>query len=329
MVSNDKGISKAMSNRRTLLILGNGFDLDLGLKTSFRDFLNSSSYSSRSCDTATFRLIEDKENWGDIEGVLRKAVLNSLFCHNTSIDEEINQTWQLLRNGWGIYLPQYIDDVQKTIKQWKDSSNYDESKTNAPIITSSCAYSIAKRIVDWSAVFSFNYTNPADLLFGIWPNDIHFIHNTFIPHKHSSYPMYQIANFLAIGIDSKRINEQLIDREYLLPIIKLNFMKTSLLNELNQTMIEADNIIFFGHSMSITDSDYFNDFFNGMAANSITDKRLFFVTKNQKTIDDIKNNLRTWEVDYDKLFKSKNCIAEVFTDYGPENDGFKAMLELV
>lgn len=318
-----------MSNSRTLLILGNGFDLDLGLKTSFRDFLNSSSYSSRSCDTATFRLIEDKENWGDIEGALRKAVLNSLFCHNTSIDEEINQTWQLLRNGWGIYLSQYIDDVQKTIKQWKDSSNYDESKANAPIITSSCAYSIAKRIVDWSAVFSFNYTNPADLLFGIWPNDIHFIHNTFIPHKHSSYPMYQIANFLAIGIDSKRINEQLIDREYLLPIIKLNFMKTSLLNELNQTMIEADNIIFFGHSMSITDSDYFNDFFNGMATNSITDKRLFFVTKNQKTMDDIKNNLRTWEVEYDKLFKSRNCIVEVFTDYGPENDDFKAMLELL
>ena len=329
MVSTDKEISKTMSNSRTLLILGNGFDLDLGLKTSFRDFLKSSSYTSRLCDTATFRLIEDNEKWGDIEGALRIAVLNSISCHNTSIDVEINQTWQLLRNGWGIYLPQYIDDVQKTIKQWEDSSDYGESKANAPIIISSCAYSLAKRIVDWSAVFSFNYTNPADLLFGIWPNDIHFIHNTFVPHKHSTYPMYQIANFLAIGIDSKRIIEQVIDREYLLPIIKLNFIKTGLLNELNQAMAEADNIIFFGHSMPITDSDYFDVFFNGIAENSITDKRLFFVTKNQKSMEEIKNNLKTWEIDYDELHKSKNCIVEIFTDNGSNNTDFKAMLDLL
>jgi hypothetical protein len=276
-------------------------------------------------------MIEDqnRDNWGDIEGILRESILNALVCKETKVDEEINLTWQLIRNGWGNYLPKYIDDVQSLLKVEHDYMFKEKLFEDFPVKKGSCAYTLAIRIRNWGNVFSFNYTNPADFLFGVWPNNIHFLHGSFIPHKHEPTPMYQIANFLTIGIDSKRINEQLIDREYLSPIIKLNFVETSLLDELSQAMVKADNIIFFGHSMSITDSDYFDDFFNGMAANSITDKRLFFVTKNQKAMDEIKNNLRTWEVDYDKLFKSKNCIVEVFSDSGPENADFKAMLELL
>lgn len=318
-----------MMNHNTLLVLGNGFDLDLGLKTSFKDFMQSSRYDLKLENSYMFRLIKDKNKWGDIEGVLRDAVLNSISNNDNSADKEINKTWQLLRNEWGEYLPQYIDDVQNLLKQVL-LNEVDKKKTDSvPIKIDSCAYSLAKCVSDWGAVFSFNYTNPADFLFGIWPNDIHFIHNSFVPHKYSPYPMYQIANFLTIGIDSKRINEQLIDREYLSPIIKLNFVETSLLDELSQAMVDADNIIFFGHSMSITDSDYFEDFFKGMTDNSIIDKRLFFVTYNQKSLNDIKANMIGWDVNYDKLVQSKNEVISVFTNNGPENEDFKKMLDIV
>lgn len=314
-----------MSNK-TLLVLGNGFDLDLGLKTSFKDFIASSSYNTRCFDTSTFQMIKENEKWGDIEGVIRKAMLKVASCEDISADEDINITWQLLRRGWGTYLPQYIDDIQNSLM----CLNGEELlESNSSINFSSCAYALASRIKDWGTVFSFNYTNPADLLFGIWPNDIHFIHGSFIPHKHESYPLYQIADFLAIGVDYRRINEQILNRGLLSPIIKLNFVMESQLDAFRQAMIKAENIIVFGHSMSITDSDYFEDFFKEMENGMVANKNLFFVTYSEDSLIDIKKSMYEWNVDYERLVASNNEIIPVFTKNGSEHKDFLRMLEMV
>lgn len=141
--------------------------------------------------------------------------------------------------------------------------------------------------------------------------------------------MYQIANFLAIGIDSKRINDKLLDKELLSPIIKLNFVKENCLDEFKQAVIEADNIIIFGHSMSITDSDYFETIFKDMEGNVITNKKLFFVTYNQDSLESIKKNMNEWGIEYDRIVQSRNEIISVFTKDGPNTKDFKKLLDIL
>lgn len=310
--------------KKTLLILGNGFDLDLGLRTSFNYYLETNTHLKHRFDTTTFAMIENKEKWGDIEGVLREAIMEAVKFKDEKFDKDVNYTWRVIREGWGMYLPKHIDDVQKILNHKHGSLVDDKS----PIDKKSCAFSLASIIKDWNCVFSFNYTNPADLLFNIWPNNIHFIHGSFTPQIHSPYTMYQVANFIAIGVDYKRMNELIQDNELLYPIVKINFMGENLCKELFQAMTEADNVVIYGHSMSITDSDYFEDFFGGIIDGSIVNKSVYFVTLNKKSLSDIKKKMREWDLEYDNLMVSNNRILNIYTENGADNVNFKELLKL-
>ena len=59
-----------------VLILGNGFDLDLGLKTSYSDFMDSDDFKAIVDNNYFARYLEEKRselggNWIDIENEIR------------------------------------------------------------------------------------------------------------------------------------------------------------------------------------------------------------------------------------------------------------------
>ena len=100
-------------------------------------------------------------------------------------------------------------------------------------------------------------------------------------------------------------------------------------DDLNEAMMSAENIIFFGHSMSITDSDYFEDFFHGIIDGLIADKGFFFITKDSNGLSDIKEHMSEWEIDFDKLNNSTNKISVIFTDDGIDDENFKRCLDML
>jgi len=57
-----------------LLIIGNGFDLDLGLKTSYSDFIESDNFKSIAHKYQLLNFLSEKfhtEKWIDLENFLR------------------------------------------------------------------------------------------------------------------------------------------------------------------------------------------------------------------------------------------------------------------
>ena len=77
------------------IIIGNGFDLDLGLKTSYRDFLKSNQFRTlldENCgmdiDMNIFQFIKDQsqlETWGGVEASLLDFVQKFKTCPNQKI----------------------------------------------------------------------------------------------------------------------------------------------------------------------------------------------------------------------------------------------------
>ena len=136
---------------QTLIILGNGFDLDLGWKTSYKDFFRAKQDSFYRYNNLSYikQMIEG-ECWYNLEGYLRQCVLS---VEQTEV-KQLNDFWQICSNFM-------LDYFSKNISEFKTNHN-------------SCAYRLMTTLND-SVVYTFNYTNPF-VKEGIKEPEIHFIH---------------------------------------------------------------------------------------------------------------------------------------------------------
>ena len=101
----------------TIVILGNGFDIDLGLKTKFADFIGSSHFSKYAFTPLMNQILclHDKDaRWCDIEQVLRDKFISYQNNPSKEVYDDINYSWQLINKAWGIYLPE-ITELKNTI----------------------------------------------------------------------------------------------------------------------------------------------------------------------------------------------------------------------
>ena len=70
--------------KNVLLIVGNGFDLNMGLKTSYKDFLTSFNINDIQNKLVYELLLRHKTNWVDIEQELENCALHGL----TNIEQQ-------------------------------------------------------------------------------------------------------------------------------------------------------------------------------------------------------------------------------------------------
>lgn len=88
-----------------LLIIGNGFDIDLGLNTGYKDFVNSEYFKSCLHKNALFNYIyssfeDNDKKWIDVENVLLEYSKNQLV----GIDNKAIKNFQELRCSLMEYL---------------------------------------------------------------------------------------------------------------------------------------------------------------------------------------------------------------------------------
>ena len=96
----------------TLLIVGNGFDLSMGFKTSYGDFMQSSFYPKNNSTLCSYLLKEYRANmgWIDIENELSKySKLLSSFELKSEQDE--------LKWGVAAFRKQY-EDLKLSLKTY-------------------------------------------------------------------------------------------------------------------------------------------------------------------------------------------------------------------
>ena len=241
-----------MSN--TIVILGNGFDLDLNWKTSYKDFLTSDKFSIMGKPRYVMKYTNELfqrmgDNWYDLEGFMRE-------CVEKATEEELdilNYFWNVCRNKIYDYLTP------------KDEKQRQIFKTN----TNSCAYLFLQKISD-AKVFSFNYTLPY-VLTHLPEHEIVYMHGA-LEHGLS-------WSGIKLGIDL-HVKNKLAWTDKLKPYLKAYGSDKK--DELIMAAKKANSIIIFGHSLGITDSDYFEPIFSSIIDGSLSKKNIFFITKNDK-----------------------------------------------
>ena len=70
---------------RTIVIIGNGFDIDLGLKTSFKDFIGSPHFTKQSFTPLMNKIRNNykyDDRWCDIEQIFRDMLSNTISTHH-------------------------------------------------------------------------------------------------------------------------------------------------------------------------------------------------------------------------------------------------------
>lgn len=200
-------------------------------------------------------------------------------------------------------------------------------KQNIQINKGSCAYAFLNNFSDKSKVYTFNYTYPYEFDFvGIHPKkEFIFVHGRFSNKRPTGMTMYiSYSKEMILGIDYKRIPNMVKTNKYFKPLIKHLYADTNIVRDI----INARNVIFFGLSMGITDSDYFNEFFAAITKGISICEVIYYITLNESGFDTFKENIRKMGYDYSSI-ESQVKITPIYTSQGVENEDFKSVLSFI
>lgn len=293
---------------RGIIILGNGFDLDLGLKTSYADFAKSEFWQDLMADnnhsTNDQRLLGflkgkyDVDKWIDIEAALLEYALDKTENHRISNAEEDREDYKQLCQALKQYLiEQQNDYVPSSFSVARGLMGSFKSMTNA------------------SKLYSFNYTQ-LDVL----GQKLNIRLGCDAVHIHGS--LMDEGN-LILGIDTNKT----IDERYsfLYKTQNRQYRHTDILKDLR----DKDEYIFFGHSLNGMDYSYFKSLFIQLASAGLSTPRLTIITKNEDDEDRFKNFLRKEYVSLPALY-SNSIPTFILTDeiYNKSEREMKKVQEL-
>jgi len=239
--------------KQKLIFIGNGFDLNLGLKTSYKDFLNSSFFEELLNTpnanpgphlTKELKKNNEEKNWVDIEIELSK------FSKNKANEHFLSEYRDLCRK-----LTEYIESIQKC--------THTEPSPALEFITSQ--YNVNNK----TTIINFNYTNTVQNIFQEMRKKSPTLNTQKIPMEHYHIHGSVKNNDIIFGVDDKHeIGERHIE------------IRKSTFNDkggriIKKSLRSADDIYFFGLSLGETDHMYFRDFFEGISKKE-SDKRIHF-----------------------------------------------------
>lgn len=244
MLNGNAAMSSASTEIRLgkyLLILGNGFDLDLGLKTRYSDFFNSPFWPDFDGYSPLKNRLEEaaeqNPEWFDIENLLRKFAstqgdIGYLDNDKAFFTELLNSFSSYIRN---IDKPEYnkMSLAAYLFNAVKQNSRY--------------------------KIYTFNFTDYQNgLLFttSSWENRFEHIHGR------------AANNSIIIGIDDdvKLAEER---NSFLYKTFSPHYSSKSLAFDLDS----AKEVIIFGHSFGDIDYPYFRKFFRDVCDENNTEKR--------------------------------------------------------
>lgn len=307
----------------TIVILGNGFDFDLGMHLSFEDYCHcplcpayvdkdKDKDKTKNIDKAVDKNIAKKKEqlWSNFENDIREKILAWSENQNDEIAKDINQEWLTFQKFFSFFFTWTI------------------SKENLTLKNSSYAYQMLENFSDKCNVYTFNYTYPYE--YAQIDNKKKFT------HVHGRYyrdtfdkelmVMSQSSNMI-VGIDYKRIPKSVYENKCLSPIIKQlhpAFHKT----DIEEKLLYAKTVIFFGVAMGITDSDYFDEFFTAITNKTSICEVIYYITLNKDGFDKFRENIEGMGYRY-ALIEKHVKIIPIYTEQKIESEDFKNVLSLI
>lgn len=263
-------------NPLSVLIIGNGFDLDLGMHTSYKDFAESKLWPfdrpilNKGLGNYLNNIIHT-ERWLDLENELAKY---AQFLKKPNLENEIQiqfdkEDFNELANRLKEYLQSELQNYQKNAHDCKAKD----------ILTE---FSRKKNYF----IHSFNYTNVKSI------SDVLKIrlNSRKVEYVHGSLDNGDII--LGAG-DNTNLPEEY---DFLYKTSNKHYTT----NNLAESLDFAQEITIFGHSLGENDFEYFRPFFQkisqnrGVNYNKLTNERLSLTiyTKDEASENDLKRRLR-------------------------------------
>lgn len=256
---------------RRALIIGNGFDLDAGLHTSYRDFAASEYWPFKNAqqisnfNTLAYELNQATylNTWFDVEETLylyAKKEIGQLRLSGGKIEEEDKRNFRLLHDRLVSYL-----------RNEEESFEPNENSIAAKLLM---AFNVEN---DENKVYSFNYTSISKIAekFQYWASvNCDYIHGS-IDTGHI---------ILGVG-DSRELKE---DYFYMHKTAS-HYFKT---HDIIPDMLQADEVIVFGHSLGYNDYPYFMPLFQQATKyNPNRRRKITIFTRNEDSELTIKRHL--------------------------------------
>lgn len=254
----------------TLLIVGNGFDLSMGFKTSYGDFMKSSYFPHEETSSLCSYLhnqYEENMGWIDIENelseysrILTTKKLNAKKF-NTILDiDSLREEYDELKSSLKCYL------------QEETKRAFGPSPDNP-----------AKRVIDQlpaeSKIISFNYTSIIERM----TRDRFCASKGNLLHIHGSLAPYDDIVF-GVEDSAKLSKEHVFLYKAHSPHLKVQ--------EFSDWLNSAERIIFYGYSLGDTDRQYFEKFFRKLCSDDRTYTELVFYYYDQSSYDNLKWQLQ-------------------------------------
>lgn len=309
-----------------VMVIGNGFDLNLGLPTSYKNFTESLWWPFRNLDPesqkkenqdkeyglgAYLNGIKTIEKWIDLEEQLHKycaakdPVLNKYLNESCLSDEEKDNLKRTLGtdNLSGQAVRDYLsyrllkkdrEDYELLCSHFFNYLNFMDYNVNPDSPAGKLLTNFSEKV---DLLFTFNYTdiNQATQKLGsphIDPKNIVHVHGSIHGESSSNNPANPSAekSTAILGIDDERPvldSYQFMVKQYNENFYRVN--SNSKMRSLNKALKKARNVIFFGLSFGDNDFSYFKDFFQHIDEMIHLDTVSIFCYRNQERLELLKH----------------------------------------
>lgn len=266
-----------------LLIIGNGFDLDLGLQTRYADFWDSDRWKEMKEQCPEQYLITSLEryritnHWFDLESGLQDGATKLLNKIDIRFDNK-----------------NYFDSYRILVGELKDYiKNQEETFTpNSNSVAEQILHAIdSKKAI--KNIYTFNYTDIIDISKRFHISElppINYIHGSLYP-----------TDDIILGIEVEDFSSIPSQLTFLIKSNNPFYRSTNLQDDLEM----SESVIFFGHSINGMDFPYFKDFFTRLIDLSVKSgrkKNVTIITYDAESEMQIKDNLRRNGIDVRSLF---------------------------
>lgn len=297
-----------------LLITGNGFDMDLGLQTSYKSFVMSDEWkrmrNKRKRENPHYSLIDfieeasiRDEKWNDLEGTMLEYVLpnkDGNFVNNVEEDKE-----------------DYVA-ICKTLVEYLCNLFWEPEPI---VVANNMSESFAGKLLsdffdplfapDRNVLYTFNYT-PLEIIYSNvngFPTTAEYYNvHGYISREDFLKKTYDGSSII-LGIMAE--NEIAPGYSFLIKSNRSNYKK--IFSNIKRDLIYARNVIIFGHSLNKIDFGYFIGYFKNLEINVEKERRLTIVTKDNESEKCIITNIEKMGISYSDICNNTN-VEFIHTD---------------
>ena len=252
-----------MSN--TVIVLGNGFDLDLGLRTSYSDFINGTylnrDESKRERTNPLIDAMLDKykdAGWIDIEGFLRAYALD--------YSDKVIETGRNIQSEY--------DKLCSDLNSYMYADKYPNGTAGVYNIHSSAFKLLHFAMNQDAEIYSLNYTDLKAIMDFESEENVFTANITYMHGKCASeYARGEVP--IILGIDPAPVREEF---KCMIKLTSKHY-NPGIISALDN----AQNVIFFGVGFGITDEAYFKGFFRKILNGESGNIRIFVFTNGDGT----------------------------------------------